>query len=86
MDFQSLIITLLVGAVSGWLGSLIFQGGGLGLVGNIIVGILGSFVGSWLLRAIGMPLNLANPMLSTILTSAIGAGVILLLVSLIRQN
>jgi uncharacterized membrane protein YeaQ/YmgE (transglycosylase-associated protein family) len=86
MDVQSLIITLLVGAVSGWLGGQIFQGGGLGLVGNIIVGILGSFVGSWLLRAIGFPLNLGSPLLSTILTSAIGAVVILFIVSLVRRN
>jgi uncharacterized membrane protein YeaQ/YmgE (transglycosylase-associated protein family) len=86
MDISSLVTMLLVGAVSGWLGGLLFQGGGLGLFGNIIVGILGSFVGSWLLRAIGFPLNLGNPMLSTILTSAIGAAVILFIVSLVRRN
>ena len=84
MDLQSLIVMLIVGAVAGWLGGQIFQGGGLGLVGNIIVGILGSVVGSWLLGVLGVHINLGNALVNTILTGAIGAIVILFIVSLIR--
>lgn len=86
MDGQSLLITLIVGAVAGWLGSMIFQGGGLGLLGNILVGILGSFVGSWLMRTLGVNINLGGALINTIITSAIGAIVILFVVSLIKRN
>ncbi len=49
MTLEAIIVVLLIGAIAGWLGSVIFKGSGLGLPGNIVVGILGSFVGSWLL-------------------------------------
>ncbi|MEJ8843232.1 hypothetical protein WG954_12655 [Lacibacter sp. H375] len=42
---MEIIATLLIGAIAGWLGSQLFKGRGLGLLGNIVVGILGSFVG-----------------------------------------
>lgn len=48
MSTESIVITLLIGAVAGWLAGQIRQGFGFGLVGNIVIGILGSFVGSWL--------------------------------------
>ena len=47
-----MIATLITGALAGWLGGIIYRGSGLGLLGNIIVGILGSGVGSWLLEKV----------------------------------
>ena len=43
---MGIIATLIIGAIAGWLGGTIYKGSGLGLIGNIIVGILGSGVGS----------------------------------------
>ena len=40
--FMGIIATLIIGAIAGWLGGTIYKGSGLGLIGNIIVGILGS--------------------------------------------
>lgn len=57
MDTQSVIIILLLGAAAGWLGGLIFQGGGLGLLGNIVVGIIGGFIGYWLLPKLGLNIS-----------------------------
>lgn len=68
-------MTLLVGAIAGWLGSLIFRGGGLGLIGNIVIGILGSFVGYWLLGLLNF--SFGAGVLGAILTGAVGAIVIL---------
>ena len=47
-----MIATLITGALAGWLGGIIYRGSGLGLLGNIVVGILGSGVGSWLLEKV----------------------------------
>ena len=41
------------GAIAGWLASLIVKGHGLGLVGNIVVGIVGAVIAGWLLPLIG---------------------------------
>ncbi len=46
---MDLIIFLAIGALAGWLAGVIMKGGGFGLIGDIIVGILGSFLGGWLL-------------------------------------
>ena len=44
---NNLIYVLIVGAISGWLAGEIKRGFGFGLIGNIIVGIIGAFVGNW---------------------------------------
>lgn len=46
MDVTTLVVTLLIGAVSGWLAGQIKDGFGFGLLGNIVLGIVGAFVGS----------------------------------------
>jgi uncharacterized membrane protein YeaQ/YmgE (transglycosylase-associated protein family) len=78
---MEILVTLLIGALAGWLGSVIYQGSGLGLIGNILVGIAGSFVGYWLLGK--LDLHLGSGWVGTILTGAIGAIVILFLLNLI---
>ena len=83
MDGQSVIIILLLGALAGWLAGLVFQGGGLGLIGNIVVGILGGFIGYWLLPKINVHINTGTTWLNYVLTAAIGALVLLIVINLI---
>jgi uncharacterized membrane protein YeaQ/YmgE (transglycosylase-associated protein family) len=78
---MQLLATLIIGALAGWLGSTLYKGSGLGLLGNIVVGILGSFVGYWLLGKIG--LDFGSGWIAAILTGAVGAIVILVLLNLI---
>lgn len=82
---NSLIATLIIGAVSGWLAGQIRQGYGFGLIGNIIVGILGAFVGSWLFASV-LHMDLGGGLIGTIATSVIGALVLLFLIGLIRKS
>lgn len=72
---------LLIGAIAGWLGSVIFSGGGLGLLGNIVVGIVGSIIGYWLLGELGV--SFGTGVIAAILTGALGAIVILAIVNLL---
>jgi uncharacterized membrane protein YeaQ/YmgE (transglycosylase-associated protein family) len=48
MSPESLLVILLIGAIAGWLAGQIVQGTGFGLVGDIIIGIVGAFIASWL--------------------------------------
>lgn len=77
------IYTLLIGAISGWLAGKIQQGYGFGLLGNIVIGIIGSFVGNWLFSVLHV--SLGSGTISTIATSVIGALVTLFLVGLIKK-
>jgi uncharacterized membrane protein YeaQ/YmgE (transglycosylase-associated protein family) len=42
---ESLIVIVIVGIVAGWLAGNIVRGGGYGLIGDLIVGIIGAFIG-----------------------------------------
>ena len=81
---MEILVTLLIGAVAGWLGSLIYKGSGLGLLGNIIVGLIGAPIGYWLLGKLGV--TLGGGWLGAILTGAIGAIIILFLFNLIFKK
>ncbi len=81
---MEIVVTLIIGAAAGWLGSMIYKGGSLGLIGNIIVGILGSILGYWLLGKLGV--NLGTGWIGAILTGAIGAIVILFLINLLFKR
>lgn len=81
---MEILVTLLIGTVAGWLGSVLYKGSGLGLIGNIIVGIAGSFLGYWLLGKLGV--SLGSGWIAAVLTGAIGAVIILFLLNLIIKK
>ncbi len=81
---MDIIYTIIIGAASGWLAGLIRQGYGFGLLGNIVVGILGAFIGSWLFRQLNI--TIGSGLVSLIVTSVIGALVLLFLIGLFRKG
>ena len=84
MDIMAVIITLLIGAVAGWLAGVVVVGGGFGLLGNILVGIAGAFIAALLFPRLGLGLTLGGGLVGAIVTSALGAIVLLLVVNLLR--
>ncbi len=82
MNTQQLIIMAVVGIIAGWLASFIV-GGPSGLLAYLVTGLIGAFVGGWIFSAAGWKLNLGNDMLEWIVTSAIGAIVVVILARLI---
>jgi uncharacterized membrane protein YeaQ/YmgE (transglycosylase-associated protein family) len=81
---ESLVVILLVGLVAGWLAGQIVQGTGLGLIGDLVIGVLGAFVGDWLLPQLGI--HLGTGVVSAIINATIGAIVLLLIVRLVRNG
>src|SRR5215467_3794200 len=45
----NLLVWIIVGGIAGWLASLVVQGTGMGIVGDIIVGIVGALIGGFVL-------------------------------------
>jgi len=82
MDAAAIVVMLIVGAIAGWLASLIV-GGPWGLLGYIVAGIIGGVVGGWLLNVAKVNLNLGSPIVNQIVTAAIGAIVVILIARLI---
>jgi uncharacterized membrane protein YeaQ/YmgE (transglycosylase-associated protein family) len=78
---QSLLVILFVGIIAGWLAGRIMQGGGFGLIGDLIVGLLGAFIGDWLLPQLGI--HLGTGIIGLIVNALIGAIVLLFIVRLV---
>jgi uncharacterized membrane protein YeaQ/YmgE (transglycosylase-associated protein family) len=85
MEPQSIVIWLLVGAIAGFLAGLIMEGGGFGLIGNIIVGILGAIVAGYLFPRLGISIPVADPLIRSIIVSTIGAVILLFVIGLVRR-
>ncbi len=85
MEPQSVVLWLVIGAVAGFLAGLIMDGGGFGLVGNIIVGILGAVVAGYLFPRLGVSIPIADPLIRTIAVSTIGAVILLFVIGLVRR-
>ena len=74
---------ILIGGVAGWLASILIKGSGSGLFLNIIIGILGGILGGWLLSFLGL---IAIGTMGSLLTSFIGAVILLLIVSILGHK
>ena len=83
MTLETFLIWIAIGLVAGWLASAVV-GGGFGIVGDIVVGVVGAFIGGLIFRALdirapwgGLP--------GTIFVAFIGALVLLILLRVIRM-
>jgi len=85
MADMTLLTWLIVGLVAGLLASLVMGGTGLGLIGDIVIGILGAFVGGWLFRTLGVAAPFGG-LGGTIFVAFVGAVVLLLIIRVIRRG
>lgn len=81
---MDLLTWLIVGLIAGLLASFVMGGTGLGLIGDIIIGICGAFVGSWLFRTLGVT-NPLSGLPGVILVAFIGALLLLFIIRVIRR-
>jgi uncharacterized membrane protein YeaQ/YmgE (transglycosylase-associated protein family) len=81
---ESLIVIVLVGVIAGWLAGEVVSGGGFGLIGDLIVGVIGAFIGDWLLPQLNIHLGVG--ILALIINATIGAIVLLLILRLFTRS
>src|SRR5262249_37041544 len=81
----AIITWIIVGAIAGWLASLVVHGTGLGLGGDIVVGIIGGIVGGFIVSLFGGS-GVTGINLGSIIVAFIGAIILLLVVRLFMGN
>jgi uncharacterized membrane protein YeaQ/YmgE (transglycosylase-associated protein family) len=74
---ESLIVVLLIGLLVGWMAGNILRFSGMGLAGDLAVGLVGAFLGHWLLPA--MHIHLGYGLAALVADATVGAVVLLLL-------
>lgn len=78
MDGLGIITTIIVGGIAGWIASLLVAGGkGGGIIRNVIVGVLGAFIGSYVFDLLGLA---AEPsLIGNLIVATVGAVILLAL-------
>jgi uncharacterized membrane protein YeaQ/YmgE (transglycosylase-associated protein family) len=85
LSAESIIWWLVVGLIAGFLASLVMRGGvGYGIVGDIIAGIVGAFIGGWLFGVLGI--SMGGGLLGSIIVAFIGACIFIFLLRLITRS
>jgi uncharacterized membrane protein YeaQ/YmgE (transglycosylase-associated protein family) len=83
MEPRGLLSYLIIGLIAGWLAGKIAEGRGFGLLGNIVVGIVGAFIGGFLFGIFGLS---ANEFIGSVVMATIGAIVLLYVVGLVVKR
>jgi uncharacterized membrane protein YeaQ/YmgE (transglycosylase-associated protein family) len=85
MDSKNIFIALVIGLVAGWLASWVpFTGGNGGLLQYLISGVLGSFVGSYVLQKFNFNLGIQNEVGRDIATATIGAVIVMIIANILN--
>jgi uncharacterized membrane protein YeaQ/YmgE (transglycosylase-associated protein family) len=74
---ENLLLFLVIGVAAGFIAGKIMKGAGFGLVGDLIVGVIGSFIGVWIFGL----LNISSGGIIGLLIAAIVCALILLYIA-----
>lgn len=78
-----LISFLIIGLLAGWIAGQITRGSGFGLLGNLLVGVIGAFVGGILFWVLGLT---AQNLIGQIVTAVVGAVVALFIAARLKNK
>jgi uncharacterized membrane protein YeaQ/YmgE (transglycosylase-associated protein family) len=82
---MSIIAWLVVGLVAGWIGSMVVNRRGDGLIMDIVLGVVGAFVGGFLFQMFGHS-SVSGINIYSIFVAAVGAIVVLVIYHAIARR
>ncbi len=82
MSAMQILVFFVVGGLAGWIAGVVVRGGGQGILVNVLVGILGAFLGGWVFSALGIGLTGLGGLF---LMATVGAVILLSLLRLIAR-
>lgn len=80
---MSIIFWIIIGGLAGWIAEKVTKSDH-GLLTNIIVGIVGAFIGGWVFGILG--LTIADGFIGSLVTAVIGALILLFALKFIRKG
>jgi uncharacterized membrane protein YeaQ/YmgE (transglycosylase-associated protein family) len=82
MDLVSLLIFLAIGAAAGFLAGKIMKGSDFGLLNNMIIGVIGAFIGGFVFSLLGIS---AGGLIGSLITALAGAMILLYIAPMIKK-
>jgi len=86
LSLSNVLWWLVVGLVAGFLASRVMRGGGYGLIGDIVVGLIGAFIGGWLAGLLGIGVGGSSSLIVSIVIAFIGACILLALLHAVSRG
>jgi uncharacterized membrane protein YeaQ/YmgE (transglycosylase-associated protein family) len=83
MDVTSLVLFLAIGAAAGWLAGQIMKTRKRSLVENMVVGVVGAYLGGFLFELVGLA---AYGLIGALIMAVVGAVVLLYIVGMIKRK
>jgi uncharacterized membrane protein YeaQ/YmgE (transglycosylase-associated protein family) len=74
---MGILVWIIVGAIAGFVASKVLTGKGMGLLWDIVVGILGAFLGGWLAGLAGIPVSTGTFTVGGLIAAFVGAVILL---------
>jgi len=79
---MGLLLFLLIGVLAGWIAGTLMKGSGYGLLGNMVIGVVGAFVGKYLFGFLGFS---SAGITATLLAAVLGAVILIFVVGLVKR-
>jgi uncharacterized membrane protein YeaQ/YmgE (transglycosylase-associated protein family) len=79
---EHLLLFLVIGIVAGFLAGTIMKGKGFGLLGDLIVGVIGSFIGYWIFGLLGIA---SGGIIGALIAALVGALLLLYIARLVKR-
>ena len=76
---MGILIWIIVGAIAGFVASKVLTGKGMGLLWDIVAGILGAFLGGWLAGLVGISVSPGTFTVGGLVSAFVGAVILLLI-------
>jgi uncharacterized membrane protein YeaQ/YmgE (transglycosylase-associated protein family) len=83
MSTEHLLLFLVIGVVAGFLAGKIMKGSGFGLIGDLIIGVIGSFIGVWVFGLLGIS---SGGVLGLLAAAIVGALLLLFIIRLAKSG
>jgi uncharacterized membrane protein YeaQ/YmgE (transglycosylase-associated protein family) len=83
MSATEILWYLIIGLITGWVAGRVIRGGGLGLTGNLVLGLTGALIGGYLFTAPNFMNHLGIP--GAILAATLGSGITLGILSWLKS-
>jgi uncharacterized membrane protein YeaQ/YmgE (transglycosylase-associated protein family) len=75
MEFGMFVSWVVVGLLAGWLAGSVMEGGGYGLIGDMVLGLIGSVVGGWIFWALSA--SAGGGLVPTVFAAFVGAVIVI---------
>lgn len=80
---MDIVITLAIGLIAGWAASFLMDRRGFGVAGDIVVGLLGAVLGSYMFDWLGLG---TQGIFERIISATVGSAILLFIVGLLIEK